>query len=85
MTADERAQRFGFLLSEIEQLACALLDGRADDIVGVVTLMSMHIEEAKSIAYEVSREALDKVVGPTTIKLKEPLPADTEIKDVLPP
>ena len=52
--------RFGFLMSEIELLARAVLDGH-DDPVGLTVLISMHAEEAKAIAGEVSREALDKV------------------------
>jgi len=54
--------RFGYLLSEIEMHAKALLAGEAVDIVLSLMQMQDYLAEAREIAYEVSREALDKVV-----------------------
>jgi hypothetical protein len=62
MTDQERAMRFGYLLSEIEQLSRTVLDGHAD-FVGLTVLIARLAEEAKQIAGEISREALDKVTG----------------------
>lgn len=58
---DERAMRFGYLLSEIEIRARKILDGVEPDIPTAMVLMNDHVREATSIALEVSREALDKV------------------------
>lgn len=61
MTPDERAMRFGYLLSEIEVKARAILDGSAPDIVAEIETIYVNVIHAREIAYEVSREALYKV------------------------
>jgi hypothetical protein len=55
----ERALRFGYLLSEIELSAKAILAGREHDIPLALIQMDLNVYEAKRIAAEVSREALD--------------------------
>lgn len=72
--------RFGELLSEIEVAAERIRLGLVEDIGAELLKIQVWINEARALFAEVSREALDKVV----VKLKEPLPADTEIEDVLP-
>lgn len=63
MNEQERAMQFGYLLSEIEIEARALLDGTAPDIMVVLAQMKLDLDAAILIAAEVSREALDKVTG----------------------
>jgi hypothetical protein len=58
---DERAMRFGYLLSEIELRARLIRDGRARDTMASLALIQVHLAEATKIFAEVSREALDKV------------------------
>lgn len=55
--------RFGYLISEIEVRARRLLDGQAPDIIAALGVMQRDLTEAKEIAAEVSREALDKTVS----------------------
>jgi hypothetical protein len=64
VTANERAMRFGYLLSEIEMHVRMLLRGEATDTVAFLALISLKLDEAREIAAEVSREALDKVTRP---------------------
>lgn len=58
---DERAMRFGYLLSEIEVQARQILDGAIDDIPTKLLSMMLKLDEAQQIAFAASREALDKV------------------------
>lgn len=60
---DERAFRFGTLLSEIELSCKAILAGREHDIPMAMSKMHTDVVEALSIAFLASREALDQVVG----------------------
>jgi hypothetical protein len=60
--SNPRKRRFTDLLSEIEASARKILDGRERDIPYALTSMVLAVQEARDIAYGVSREALDKVV-----------------------
>jgi hypothetical protein len=55
-------RRFTDLLSEIEVGARKILDGRERDIPYAITSMVLAVQEARDIAYGVSREALDRIV-----------------------
>jgi len=61
VAADERAMRFGYLLSEIEIAARKIRNGQVDDIPAAMVLMFKHVTEANFLVREVSREALDGV------------------------
>ena len=60
---DERAMRFGYLLSQIELGARSVLMGGVDDIPLALYQMGEQLSEAGAIMREVSREALDQIVG----------------------
>jgi len=92
----ERAMRFGQHVARIEEMAERIRLGTVEDVLFALEMMRQWLFEATEIAAEVSREALDKVapradgdwrVAPDNkraIRLVKPLPADSEIKDVLP-
>jgi len=62
VSEQERAMRFGYLVSEVEVGARSILDGRADDVPATLLRMTTDLAESYVIAMQVSREALDKVV-----------------------
>jgi hypothetical protein len=62
---DARATRFGDLLAAIELEALALNVGDEPDLLVGLTRIRMALDEAVDIAFEVSREALDRVVDDT--------------------
>jgi hypothetical protein len=55
--------RFGYLLSEIEVGAERLRLGLEEDMLFAVGALWRHADELREIAFEVSRESLDKIGG----------------------
>ena len=77
---DERAMRFGYLLSEMEMGIKGIQAMTMDDVMLALSLIRRDLDEATEIMAAISREALDK----TVVRLKDPLPEGTEVDEVLP-